>query len=102
MRKKLETLTEGKIYDNQVHFSSQFKGRGGWNISCEVYFKGQKKKFNHYTTDSNFIDLISDMRAEDASHEEIQQAYFDRFMEYFNDQIIEWCEKAREITTETI
>lgn len=89
---------KGEQFEIENHFSQEFKGRGGWNINCEVSFKGEKKKFRHYTTDSMFIDGISDMKADDASSEEIQNAYKEKAFYSMEESILEWCEEINAIT----
>lgn len=83
-------------FEVELYFSQEFKGRGGWNINCEVKFKGEKKTFCHYTNDSMFIDSMSDMRADDASWDEIQNAYFEQSFDNLEESVIEWCEEVGE------
>lgn len=79
-------------FDVNLHFAQEFKGRGGWNIKCDVSYNDEKTTFTTYTTNTRFIDSISGMRADDASWEGIQQAYSDEFLSEFKERIIEWCE----------
>ena len=70
---------------------------GGWNITCEVSFKSETKNFRNYTTDSIFIDEISNMKADDASFDEIQNAYYEHSFHKMEEEVAEWIE---EILTE--
>lgn len=86
----------GEEFEITTYFSQEFRGRGGWNINCEVSFKGNEKTFRHYTTDSIFIDEISDMKADNASWEEIQNAYKEKVFDSIEEDILEWCEGINE------
>ena len=86
----------GEQFEMETYFTQQFKGKGGWNINCEVTFKGEKKTFRYYTTDSMFIDQISEMKADDASWEEIQNAYKEKVLYRIEESILEWCEEVNE------
>jgi hypothetical protein len=92
----IETQNGNKA-DVTLYFSQEFKGRGGWNITCEVSFKSETKKFRNYTTDSIFIDEISNMKADDASFDEIQNAYCEHSFHKMEEEVAEWIE---EILTE--
>jgi|JI9StandDraft_1071089.scaffolds.fasta_scaffold94106_5 hypothetical protein len=92
----IETQNGNKA-DVTLYFSQEFKGRGGWNITCEVSFKSETKKFRNYTTDSIFIDEISNMKADDASFDEIQNAYYEHSFHKMEEEVAEWIE---EILTE--
>jgi hypothetical protein len=87
---------KGKQFEVETYFAQEFKGRGGWNINCEVSYMGKKKTFRHYTTDSMFIDEISDMKADDASWDEIQKAYSEKVFDDLKEIILEWCEDLKE------
>lgn len=86
----------GEKFEIEIYFEQQFKGRGGWNINCTVSFKSEKKTFSHYTTDSMFIDKISDMKTDDASWADIQQAYKEHAFDKIEQDILEWCESVIE------
>ena len=86
----------GEKFEVETYFNQEFKGRGGWNINCEVYFKGEKKTFRYYTTDSMFIDQISEMKADYASWDDIQNAYIEKVFYRIEDSIFEWCEEINE------
>ena len=86
----------GEQFEVKTYFNQEFKGRGGWYINCDVTFKGEKKTFRHYTTDSEFIDQISEMKAEDASWDEIQNAYEEKAFDSIEESILEWCEEVNE------
>lgn len=96
----MTTLTnyEGHVFDLNLYFSHTFKGRGGWNINIEAECKGQKFKTYTYTTDSMFIDKVQGMKSmeENASFEEIQETYSDKFLDNFKERLIEWCESLTE------
>lgn len=72
-----------------LYFSHEFKGRGGWHILTEATTGRDKKTFKQYTTDSQFIDKLSDMKSDAATFEEIQKAYFERFFDERTSQDIE-------------
>jgi hypothetical protein len=87
---------KGEQFEIETYFGHEFKGRGGWNISCDVSFKGERKTFSHYTTDSMFIDQISDMKGNDASFDEIQNAYKEEAFYRLEESILEWVEYVNE------
>lgn len=80
-------------FEIETYFNTEFKGRGGWNITCAVSFKGMRKTFRYYTTDCRFIDQISDMKANDASWEEVQEAYKEKAFDFLEEEILQWCEE---------
>ena len=86
----------GEKFEIDIYFSKDFKGRGGWNINCEASFNGVKKTFRHYITDSVFIDHISEMKADGASWDEIQNAYKEKAFDSIEESILEWCEEVNE------
>lgn len=90
---KIKKVNKGEQFEIETYFAHEFQGRGGWNVICEVSFKGEKKTFRHYTTDSMFIDQISDMKADDASWDEIQNAYKEKAFDSIEENILEWCEE---------
>lgn len=96
----MTTLTnyEGQEFDLNLYFSHTFKGRGGWDINCEASYNGEKLKIRAYTTDSMFIDKVQGMKSmeENASFEEIQETYSDKFLDNFKERLIEWCESLTE------
>lgn len=90
-------------FEIETYFTQEFKGRGGWNINCEVSFNGNKKTFSRYITDSRFIDKISEMKADNATWDEIQSAYKDRaFDGPMQESILEWCEEINEQEAENV
>jgi hypothetical protein len=91
MRTLIENQKEQK-FEIDIYFEQEFKGRGGWNINCEVCFMGAKKTFRRYITDSGFIDEISRMKSDNSSHEEIQNAYKEKVFDSLEESILEWCE----------
>jgi len=87
---------KGEEFEIETHFSHIFKGYGRWLIICRVSFKGHRRPFHSYTNDSMFIDKISDVRIDDASWEEIQNTYKEKFLDNLKESIIEWCEDINE------
>lgn len=92
MTTTIETQNGNKA-DVTIYFSKEFKGRGGWNIICETSFKRETKNFRHYTTDSSFIDSLSDMKTENASFKEIQNAYYEHSFYNMQEEVAEWIEE---------
>jgi len=90
----------GEQFEVELYFTQEFKGRGGWNINCEVTFKSDKKIFRRYTTDTIFIDSISDMKSDDASYDEIQDAYYEKSFSSVEESVIDWCEEVIEAIEE--
>ena len=86
---------KGEQFEIETYFDQTFKGRGGWNINCEVSYKGNRKTFHHYTTDSMFVDEISDMKADNYSWGEIQAAYKEKAFDSMKESILEWCEENK-------
>jgi hypothetical protein len=91
------TNYKGDEIEIVLYFAHEFKGRGGWNIKCEVLYDGNRKTFSHYTTDSMFVDHISDMKEDEATYDEIQDAYYDKFYDYFHERIIIWYEDITDL-----
>ena len=85
---------KGELFEIETYFAQEFKGLGGWNINAEVSFNGKKKTFRYYTTDSIFIDQISEMKADNASWHEIQNAYKEKTFDSLEESILEWCEET--------
>lgn len=96
MKTTIENYNGEKFELNDLHFRHSHRGYGQWHILCELYFEGQKRTFREHTTDSQFIDSISDMKADDATHEEIQQAYFNAYFDNIKEIILEWVEEVKE------
>lgn len=92
-----ESLTnyDGVEYIFDIFFFHEFKGRGGYNIMCNIDFEGNQKTFRCYTTDTEFIDNINKLKAEDESLETIQEAYKENFFEEFKELILEFCESEK-------
>jgi hypothetical protein len=76
-----------------VTFETEFKGRGGWNLIAHVDYEGQTSTHTTYTTNSMFIDSLSDIE----SYDEKQLAIMDYM---FNDDvvfnIVSWCEEVQD------
>jgi hypothetical protein len=85
--------SNGQQFNVQLYFSQEFKGRGGWNILCEVTFKEERKTFKIYTTNTHFIDQISEMKADDCTWNEIQNAYKLEAFDELKEEVIEWLEE---------
>lgn len=83
-------------FEIETHFRHVFTSHGMWDIECEVTFLGESKKFKQHTTASDFIDTINDMKYDDATSEEIQAAYSDRYFDEFEERALEWCEEISE------
>lgn len=79
-------------FEIEVYFKHSFKGRGSWNIECTVVYEGEERTFKHHMTNASFIDELNDMKADDATFEEIQNRYFDTYFDYFKEIILEWVE----------
>ena len=96
----METTTRenylGDSFQIETFFSNEFTGRGHWKINCEVIFNGNKKIFTTSTNDSQFIDKLSDMIADNKSGDEFQEFYNERFFDNLEESIIEWCEQINE------
>ena len=91
----MKTLIENykrEEFEIELDFNHSFKGRGSWNIECTVTYNRAEKTFNHHMTSAPFIDEISDMKADDATFEEIQNRYFEAYFDNFKEMIIEWIE----------
>jgi hypothetical protein len=87
------TNYNGQEFNLDLFFSQEFKGRGGWNINCDVRFNNQNKTFKHYITDATFIDSVSDFKADGHSHQFVEQIYFDKAFDYMQESILEWVEE---------
>ena len=87
---------KGEEFEVQLDFSEVFKGRGGWDICCQVTYSKEDRVFKRYITDSMFIDEISDMKGEDNSYENIQLKYKDKVFDSMEEVVIEWCEEIYE------
>lgn len=87
------TTKSGKQYEIDLYFSNVFKGRGGWNINLKANWQGEKYESHIYTTNTRFIDELSDRKAEDESWDTIQQFYADEFLHLFETDLSQWCEE---------
>ncbi len=75
---------------NEVSASWKWDNESSWmQLSTEV-------EGTNYTTDSMFIDQISDMKADNASWDEIQNAYKEKAFDSLEESIVEWCEEINE------
>lgn len=77
-------------FEIEVYFSHSFKGRGSWNIECTVIYKGQERVFKHHMTNAPFIDEINGMIADNATHGQIQNRYFEAYFDDFKEIVFEW------------
>jgi len=94
-------IENGQEVEFRIDFRSEFKGRGSYNIIADVlYFpnKGEQKRnsFKRFTTDAPFIDSITEMKADDPSSDELDQAYYDRFFDDFEERIIDWIREIKD------
>ena len=87
--------------DLNLSFSHVSSGHGHWKINLQVYFYAlpnfklrKGKDFKITTSDSMFVDEISDMKANDASSEDLSQRYFDHFFSNFEPEIMDWLRKV--------
>lgn len=83
-------------FEIEVYFNHSFKGRGSWNIECTVIYEGEERTFKHHMTSASFIDEITNMRRDDATHEEIQNRYFEAYFDDFKEIVLEWVEDLNE------
>jgi hypothetical protein len=83
-------------FEVELHFGTERAGYGQWNINCEVTFMGKSKSFKEHTTDSEFVDELSQLRADNASYEAIQQLQHDKAFDSLSEAILEWCEDVKE------
>lgn len=92
---------KGKEYNIVTHFTHRTRGYGGYSILCKVEYKQNKNVFNLYSTDTKFIDLINDLKADEQNGSDIiQQAYYDKFFDEYKESIIEYCEDMDELEQE--
>lgn len=89
---------DGVDYDITIwHARHKFTGRGHWTIEIDVHFdhngKTHERTFRHTTTDSDFIDMISEMKHEGTTSEALIEAYYDYCFERFMDEeCYQWIE----------
>lgn len=74
-------------FEVETYFRHIFSGYGHWKIICSFDFNGESTSFTHTTTDSQTIDLLTDLSGEKA-----QQLYSDTFLSHFEERIVDWCE----------
>ena len=94
-------IENGQEVEFRIDFRNQFKGRGCYDIIADVLYFPSKKdtkrnSFKHFTTDAPFIDSITEMKADDLTSDELDQAYFDRFFNDFEERVIEWLRDLKE------
>jgi hypothetical protein len=87
---------KGQQFEFETYFSHSFKGKGGWNVDCEVTYKNKKKTFVSFTTNSEFIDSIKELKTDNASWEAIQNVYAERFLSDMEERILEFVEDVEE------
>ena len=68
-----------------LHYSFERMGRGHYKVICEAEFLDQKKTLKTVTTDSQFIDELSECD----TFEEKQEKFNDKFFDIFEAMIIE-------------
>ena len=81
-----------KAFNNEadLFFSNKKTGYGQYAIVCEVKYCNLTKSFEIHTTDCVWIDELNDMISDQVSFENIQQKYYDRFEEQFEEKIVNW------------
>ena len=92
----MKTLIENynrEEFEIELDFNHSFKGRGSWNIECIVNYNGAQRTFKHHMTNASFIDEITDMKADGAIFEEIQNRYFEAYFDDFKEIVLEWVEE---------
>jgi|GEM_PF-2360053 len=87
---------DGKEIELPIHFSNEFKGKGGWNIKCVVSFEDEKKTFTTYTTNTRFFDNLSELRSSDPTWEEVQDFYKEEYLHILQDEIQEYFDLPEE------
>jgi len=92
MIKQSITNYDGVEYEFTVIYSLEYKGRGGYDILCKADFGSVQKTFREYTTDTEFVDFVNKLNAENESFEAIQDAYHRKFFEKFKEEILNFCE----------
>lgn len=90
----MKTLEIHTTANNQVNVELTFRnlpsGHGHYKIFCDVSFNKNKKTFTKTTDDMPWIDSLSDFRYEDPTWEAINDFYFEKFGDFFEEQINEW------------
>lgn len=92
-------LMDNSQHEVELYYSHKQKGYGQWNIEIEATLdSGEKKTFKEHITDAPFIDEIQDMKADDASWDEIQQRYHDYIFYRLESKmaIEDWIEEIKE------
>jgi len=84
---------KGETLVVRTEFTHSFKGKGGWDINCQATYAGHNKTFKTYTTDTKFIDIINDMKGGAYSWLDVQNTYFNEFIDTFKERIVEWGEE---------
>jgi len=84
---------KGHSFEIETYFSFWRTGYGHWTIVCDVTYKGNKKSFNNVTTDSQFIDQLSEMRADGESWNDIQKFCHEKCFYDLEESILEWVEE---------
>ena len=80
-----------KALNNSIELKFDRIGHGvGWyTIYAEVLYDVNKQTFTKLTNDSEWLDNYN-KKADGASYDELQQMYYDKFMDLFVDDIIMW------------
>ena len=86
--------SDGVNFEVDVTYTSPSRsGYGHWVIKCLVYHEIHgATSFFHTTHDSDFVDQIKDMVADDMSHEEIQDFIHEKVFPQFEERILNWYE----------
>ncbi len=82
--------TNGNNVNVELDFRSQPSGHGHYKIFCDVNFLNNKKTFTKTTDNMLWIDSLADLKSENPSWEAINEFYFEKFGDFFEEQINEW------------
>jgi hypothetical protein len=74
---------------NILEVSNTKTGHGHWKVFFTIEFNGVKKDFSVLTTDSQFIDEMSELD----SYSEIEERHIEKFYDQnLEERILEWIE----------
>jgi hypothetical protein len=88
-------ITINKQYNLYISFSTEFQGRGQWNLVADVIFKYKRKLFTQRVF-ADFIDeLIQYKHDNNPSSNEIDKFCNDKsFQIEEDDRVIDWCQEV--------
>lgn len=86
---EIESLNTGKN-QVEVYYNHLPSGYGHWDIICQVRFNEEKKDFKKVTTDSEWIDSLSDLKRENPTSEQIQDFYHKQWVDSFDECVTDW------------